>query len=162
MAKQLDTRVLYYITPKVWAWRPSRARRLAKDCDHLAVIFPFEADIFEKAGAKVTFVGHPLLDEVIPEPDRYRFCQFWGFDPDKPILALFPGSRLQELIRHCELFLATGKRLQNENPDIQIAWAKAGPVSNSVFEGSTSSTETLDFTGPEANISGAPLPRRFF
>tara|TARA_Y100000590_G_C15727149_1_gene1015670 strand:- start:2020 stop:3168 length:1149 start_codon:yes stop_codon:yes gene_type:complete len=138
MAKKLDIRVLYYITPKVWAWRPSRAKQLAKNCDHLAVIFPFEADFFQKVGAKVevTFVGHPLLDEVIPEPDRYRFCQFWGFDPAKPILALFPGSRLQELIQHRELFLATGRCLKNENPDIQIAWAKAGSVSDSVFRGS--------------------------
>ena len=135
-ARRRGIRVLYYIAPQVWAWKPGRARRLAEDCDHLAVILPFEMDVFQEAGARVTFVGHPLLDEDVPEPDPVGFCKRWALDPDKPILALFPGSRSQELSRHQELFLATGRRLKSERPDLQMAWAKASSAHASAFAGS--------------------------
>ena len=72
--------VLYYIAPQVWAWKPGRARYLAQSADHIAVILPFETEIFERVGAAVTFVGHPLLEEEVSEPDREAFCRRWGLD----------------------------------------------------------------------------------
>jgi lipid-A-disaccharide synthase len=133
-ARRRDIPVLYYIAPQVWAWKPGRATRLAEDCDRLAVILPFEVDIFQRAGAHVTFVGHPLLEEGVPEPDVQEFCRRWHLDPEQPILALFPGSRSQELARHRELFLATGKRLQENRPGLQLVWAKASSIPASAFE----------------------------
>ncbi len=133
-ARRRDIRVLYYIAPQVWAWKPGRARRLAEDCDRLAVILPFEVDVFQKAGAHVTFVGHPLLEQEVPEPDALQFCRRWSLDPERPILALFPGSRPQELTRHRELFLETGRRLQETGPGLQLVWAKASPIPASVFQ----------------------------
>ena len=135
-ARRRRIRVLYYIAPQVWAWRPGRARRLAEDCDHLAVILPFEVDVFRRVGARATFVGHPLLDEAVQEPDRGAFCQRWALDPDRPILALFPGSRSQELSRHRDLFLATGRRLESTRRDLQMVWAKASSIDVSAFAGS--------------------------
>ena len=135
-ARRRGIRVLYYIAPQVWAWKPGRARRLAEDCDHLAVILPFEVDIFQRVGARVTFVGHPLLDEDVTEPDPVEFCKRWALDPDRPILALFPGSRPQELMRHRELFLATGRRLEDDRPELQMVWAKASSIPMSAFRGS--------------------------
>ena len=134
-ARRRGIRVLYYIAPQVWAWRPARARRLAEDCDHLAVILPFEVEVFRQAGVRVTFVGHPLLEERVTDPDPREFRARWGLDPQKPILALLPGSRAQELRRHRALFLATGKRLQADRRDLQPVWAQASSIPASQFGG---------------------------
>ena len=135
-AHRRNIRVLYYIAPQVWAWKPRRAQRIAEDCDHLAVILPFEVEVFRKMGARVTFVGHPLLEEGAPEPDAAEFGRRWHLEPEHPILALFPGSRPQELVRHQKLFLATGRRLQEARPGLQLVWAKASSISASEFDGS--------------------------
>lgn len=134
-ARRRGIRVLYYIAPQVWAWRPARAQRLAEDCDHLAVILPFEVEVFREAGVRVTFVGHPLLEERVTDPDPGEFRARWGLDRRKPILALFPGSRPQELRRHRALFLATGKRLQADRSDLQLVWAQASSIPASEFRG---------------------------
>ena len=137
MAKEAHCReipVLYYIAPQVWAWKPGRISRLAEDCDHLAVILPFEVDVFRKAGAQVTFVGHPLLEECVLEPNEVQFRKRWKLDGDKPILALFPGSRVQEIARHRDLFLATGRMLQESRPGLQLVWAKASSIAASHFD----------------------------
>jgi len=139
MAKEAHRReipVLYYIAPQVWAWKPGRISRLAEDCDHLAVILPFEVDGFREAGARVTFVGHPLLEECVLEPNEANFRKRWGLDGDRPILALFPGSRAQEIARHRELFLATGRILQQSRPDLQLVWAKASSIAAAQFDAS--------------------------
>ena len=135
-ARRRHIPVLYYIAPQVWAWKPGRARRLARDCDRLAVILPFEVEVFEEAGARVTFVGHPLLEEGVPEPDAAEFRRRWSLHPEEPIVALFPGSRPQELSRHRDLFLESGRRLQEMRPGCQLVWAKASSIPATAFEGS--------------------------
>jgi lipid-A-disaccharide synthase len=120
--------VLYYIAPQVWAWKPRRAKRLAEDADRIAVILPFEEEIFRAAGGRSVFVGHPLLeapDVAIPPED---FASAHGLDPGRPILALFPGSRRQEIRRHWEIFLQTGARVRRERPEVQLAVAKASSI----------------------------------
>lgn len=127
--------VLYYIAPQVWAWKPGRARRLAHNADRLAVILPFEVEVFERAGAKVTFVGHPLLEEEVPEPGRESFLRACGLDPERPVLALFPGSRQQEIRRHLQLFLETGRRIQGQTPEVQLAIARASSIPRASLDG---------------------------
>jgi lipid-A-disaccharide synthase len=125
--------VLYYIAPQVWAWKRRRAGRLAREADHIAVILPFEVEIFEAHGADVTFVGHPLLEHherLRPDPE---FVGHLGLRSDRPILALFPGSRRQEVERHLALFLDTARRLRERNPDVQVAIARAGGLPRSLF-----------------------------
>ncbi len=124
-ARAAGIRVLYYIAPQVWAWRPSRARRLARDTDHVAVILPFEVSFLRKAGARATFVGHPLLEVEQRVPARTDYCRAHGLDPDRPLLALFPGSRRQELDRHLRLFEATARRLEEARPGLQTVVARA-------------------------------------
>ncbi|MBR9989367.1 MAG: lipid-A-disaccharide synthase, partial [Gemmatimonadetes bacterium] len=97
--------VLYYIAPQVWAWHRSRMRQLALNTDRLAVILPFETDLFSEAGAHATFVGHPLLDQPAPQATREEFLRDLGVDPDRPVLALFPGSRAQEVQRQLDVFV---------------------------------------------------------
>jgi lipid-A-disaccharide synthase len=70
IAKAAGRRVLYYIAPQIWAWRPRRIRWIQRRVDHVVVILPFEAELYHRAGVRCTFVGHPLLDEVAPSYDR--------------------------------------------------------------------------------------------
>lgn len=127
--------VLYYIAPQVWAWKKRRAARLARDATHIAVILPFEVRIFEEEGGDVTFVGHPLLDRADDVPERTPFLESLGLHPDAPVLALLPGSRRQELDRHLDLFLETAQRLKRHVPELQEVVARAGSVSEELYEG---------------------------
>jgi lipid-A-disaccharide synthase len=98
VAKRRGVPVLYYIAPQVWAWRRGRARKLAAISDRMAVIFPFEPEIFANAGASVEFVGHPLLDCIkMPPYDREQTLARHGFAPGTKLLALLPGSREREI-----------------------------------------------------------------
>lgn len=128
-AHEAGVPVLFYIAPQVWAWKAGRAERLARSADHIAVILPFEVEIFERVGGTVTFVGHPLLDDPEPVPERADFMRNLGLDPGRPVLALFPGSRHQELRRHLRVMLDTAARVRQERPDVQVAVARAWSVS---------------------------------
>lgn len=118
-AKARGVAVLYYIAPKVWAWRPGRARTLAACADRVASVLPFEVSVLERAGVRATFVGHPLLDLRSDPPDRSTFVARWGLDPERPIVALLPGSRRQEVARHLSLFLDAAARVSRVRPDVQ-------------------------------------------
>ncbi len=100
LAKSLDIPVLYYVSPQIWAWRKSRVKQIARWVDHMAVIFPFEEAFYERHGIKVTFVGHPLLETVKATAGRKDTLNKLGFDPNRPVIALLPGSRHAEVARH--------------------------------------------------------------
>ena len=93
-------RVIYYISPQLWAWRSYRARSIERDVDLLLSILPFERDWYAARGiTNVEYVGHPLTGEVRAQYDRDEFCRRNDLDPARPIVALLPGSRHKELIR---------------------------------------------------------------
>lgn len=133
-AKQSRVPVLYYIAPQVWAWHRSRMRELAHNADHLAVVLPFEEQIFREAGATVSFVGHPLLDSAPPASIREEFCARIGVAPTRPILAVLPGSRAQEVRSHLELFNAAAARVQLELPDVIPVFAQAPGIGDDQLE----------------------------
>jgi len=120
--------VLYYISPQVWAWKAGRARQLAEHADHVAVILPFEVGILEAAGARVSFVGHPLLERGDDVMDRDAFARRWALDPDHTFLAVLPGSRRQEIERHLELFASAAEAVRRARPDVQPVLARASSV----------------------------------
>jgi lipid-A-disaccharide synthase len=95
-AKQLGLRVVYYISPQVWAWKASRVKQIRQSVDQMLVILPFEPDFYQKYNYPVTFVGHPLLDTVQAFQPVEDFVQHYKLSP-KPIIALTPGSRKQEI-----------------------------------------------------------------
>lgn len=97
-ARQAGTKVLYYIAPQLWAWRPERARRLAAAVDRLAVVLPFEQPFFGRLGLRSDYVGHPLVDRS-PSPTRAAARESLGIAPGIRLLGLFPGSRSQEIRR---------------------------------------------------------------
>ena len=129
LAHRRNVKVLYYVAPKVWAWGSSRIAKLMRCTDSLAVIFPFEEEFFRTRGCNARFVGHPLLDWIQPLSEgKKKFCEKWKLDSVRPILALFPGSRSQEIIRHLDLFVETGFRIKELFPQIQLVIARANSV----------------------------------
>lgn len=134
-AKRNGVPVLYYIAPQVWAWHRSRMRQLAENTDQLAVVLPFEETLFRDAGANVAFVGHPLLDLPEPSTTRDEFCARIGIDPARPILALLPGSRRQEIRSHMALFAAAAARVQQQLPDVMPVIAQAPGIPDDDISG---------------------------
>jgi len=119
-AKKLGLRVLYYISPQVWAWRKGRAARMASLVDHLAVILPFEKDYYtaHAPNLPVTFVGHPALDQ---EQEAGRDAQAWPWNDDRQVIGLLPGSRMSELRRHMPLLVETAGLMLQKCPGLAFA-----------------------------------------
>jgi lipid-A-disaccharide synthase len=107
-AKKLQTKVLYYISPQIWAWRRQRVRQIHRRVDHMAVILPFEADFYRRHGVNVSFVGHPLMDHDTPSGE----VPTGGAPGRPPILGLLPGSRDSEVGRLLPAMLDAAARLQ--------------------------------------------------
>lgn len=109
-AKKIGIRILYYISPQIWAWRSGRVKTIGRLVDHIAVILPFEAAFYRRHHVPVTFVGHPLLDEFqgpLPSPPP--------FDRDfPPVVGLLPGSRESEIFRHLPIMLQAAEILSQQ------------------------------------------------
>lgn len=123
-AARLGVPVLYYIGPQVWAWKAGRARRLSRAADRIAVVLPFEAPLYERHGGRAVFVGHPLLD-VPRREDPDGLARSLGLDRRRPVLAMFPGSREQELARHAAPFVAAAQELRERVAGLQVVVGKA-------------------------------------
>jgi lipid-A-disaccharide synthase len=133
-ARERGYPVLYYIAPQVWAWHRSRMKQLADNTDRLAVILPFEEEVFREAGADARFVGHPLADREAPVVERAEFFAGLGLDPGRAVLALFPGSRQQEVRRHLDTFGEAARSVAAQVPDVQPAIARSTAVPAAVYE----------------------------
>lgn len=124
--------VVYYIGPQVWAWRAGRAERLSRIADRIALILPFEPPLYLAHGGRAEFVGHPLLeDEAVAEPER--LASDLGLDTTRPVLAVFPGSRQQELERHAGPFAATALELRRRVPGLQTVVSKVPFLPRSAY-----------------------------
>lgn len=119
-ARAADVPVLYYITPQVWASRPGRLKTMAKVITKAAVILPFEADLLRSNGIDATFVGHPLLDRAADLPSRAEARRRIGLSETGEVLALFPGSRTQEIARHLRDFVAVARDLERRRPGLKV------------------------------------------
>ncbi|MDJ0786103.1 MAG: lipid-A-disaccharide synthase [Myxococcota bacterium] len=130
-AKRLGIPVLYFITPQVWAWRRGRMKKVARRVDRMAVIFPFERDIWADAPVPVDFVGHPLVDRLSdllerPEPGPAR--AELGLDPDRPLVALLPGSRRNEVRSSLPMQLQAAAALHVRDPRVAFVLALAPSI----------------------------------
>ena len=120
VAKKAGVKVLYYISPQIWAWRQGRVKKIAALVDHMAVILPFEAPFYEQAGVPVTFVGHPMLDLVTVTMDQPAAAASFNLDPSRRIVGLFPGSRRNEIERLLPEIIAAAVILKGRFPGIQF------------------------------------------
>jgi lipid-A-disaccharide synthase len=130
-AKKAGVKVLYYISPKVWAWKAGRVRTIAATVDRMAVIFPFEVALYEKAGVPVSFVGHPMLDLVNVNLPREEASASFGLDPARKVVGLFPGSRKSEVERILPAILDAAALLKKRFPGLQFVL----PLASTLNEG---------------------------
>lgn len=144
-------RVIYYISPQLWAWRSYRLKTIKRDVDLLLTILPFERDWYAKRGVMhVEFVGHPLAGEVTARRGREDFCRFHDLDPDRPIISLLPGSRHRELQRILPPMLDAAPLVACQRPDVQFVLVVAP---------SRSPDEARDII--RARTAPSPLPEVF-
>ena len=136
-ARESGIPVLYYIAPQVWAWHKSRVRDLARDADRVAVVLPFEEEFLRGAGVNARFVGHPLLDRDPPALDRAAWARSVRLDPARPILGLFPGSRVQEVRRHLALFSEAAARVVARSPRVQPVIGTPKGIDPGVYDGAS-------------------------
>lgn len=135
VAKAAGRRVLYYIAPQIWAWRPRRIKWIQRRVDHVVVILPFEAEIYHRAGVRCTFVGHPLLDAVAPEYDRSALRRKFRLDESVPVVGLLPGSRVAEINLLLPVLLATAGKLAAMEPRTQFILAQASSIDDNLLQG---------------------------
>jgi lipid-A-disaccharide synthase len=127
-------KVLYYVAPQVWAWHASRVVDLARDTDRVGVILPFEEEFLRTRGVPATFVGHPLLDVIHPSVGRTAWMMAAGLNPERPLLALMPGSRRQELRRHLSLFEKSAREILRHRPDVQVMIGVPAGIPDSIYQ----------------------------
>ena len=120
VAKRAGVKVLYYITPQVWAWRRGRVKKISARAERMAVVLPFEKDIFAHAGDRVCFVGHPLLDRVASAAPRAQTLARHGFPADSRLLALLPGSRRAEVRLMLPAFAVAARILAHDHGLIPV------------------------------------------
>jgi len=120
VARKAGVKVLYYISPQIWAWRQGRVREIASLVNHMAVIFPFEVPFYQSVGIPVSFVGHPLFDLVKVTINRTDAAASFGLDPSSKIVGLFPGSRRSEIQRLLPVIAAAAVLLKKQFPELQF------------------------------------------
>jgi lipid-A-disaccharide synthase len=118
-AKKQGIKVLYYISPQIWAWRRSRVKKIKKYVDHMAVILPFEADFYKAWQVPVTFVGHPLLDHYTMEDTGHNLSSFPAGE-SKIVVGLLAGSRQSEIRRNLPVILEAAGKLADRMPGIKF------------------------------------------
>jgi lipid-A-disaccharide synthase len=125
IAKSFGIKILYYVSPQVWAWRKGRVKTIAGLVDRMAVVLPFEENLYRHAGLPCEFVGHPILEEIEAvlgtdlreqrDENRKSLKAALGFDADKPLLSLLPGSRPSELGRHLPLMREVVRKFKSDS-----------------------------------------------
>lgn len=119
-AKECGIKVLFYISPQVWAWRQKRVFKIRKLVDMMAVVFPFEETFYKKYHVPVRFVGHPLVDEIHVSADQKTLRKEFLLDNDKAVIGLFPGSRHSEIKRLLPIIVESAQQIIKYKPDAQF------------------------------------------
>ncbi len=140
-AKKAGVPVLYYISPKVWAWRKGRVKKIAEDVDSLATIFPFEPSLYDGLDILVKYVGHPLLDEFAATGECIALRQKLEISTTKKVVGLFPGSRRSELRYMLETLVGAAQCIHDSLPDVHFLV----PIANSLTKDEVKSQFPIDF-----------------
>ena len=145
--KEKGIPVVSYIAPSAWAWHKSRAKNVAKIVDRVACIFPFEYDVYKEAGAKVEFVGHPLVDIVKPSMTINEANAFAGKKEGRKLILLMPGSRLMEIEKMLPTLLEAAKIIQEQLPEVDFVMPRAGTIPLNLLE------EKIQASGLDVSIT---------
>lgn len=128
-AKRSGIKVLYYVSPQIWAWRYGRIKKIKKYIDRMAVLFAFEEKLYQKENMPVSFVGHPLVDIAIPTLTPNEVAIQLQLDTQKPIIALFPGSRHSEITRLMPVIVSAVELIKAQLPAAQFVLPLASSLS---------------------------------
>jgi lipid-A-disaccharide synthase len=119
-ARSAGIPILYYVSPQVWAWRSGRIKKIASLVNKMAVLFPFEADIYKGSGLDCEFVGHPLAETIHVNKSKEELKEELGLKRDGEVIALLPGSRDSEVKRHLPIIRKAAELINRELPGMQI------------------------------------------
>jgi lipid-A-disaccharide synthase len=125
---------VHYVSPSIWAWRGERIHKIRRAVSKMLALFPFEASLYEKAGVPVTYVGHPLADELPEHPDREAAREQMRLSPKQTVVALLPGSRQSEVRQMGELFVATAKLVFEQVPNVRFLVPLVSRETRTIFE----------------------------
>jgi lipid-A-disaccharide synthase len=131
--KSEGIRTVHYVSPSVWAWRESRAAKIGRSADRVLCLFPMEPPIYAQHDVDARFVGHPLADAMAIEPDRSAARIELGLDPQAPLVALLPGSRLGEIARLGPILIEAAAIAQRASPALTFAAPMATPACRALF-----------------------------
>jgi lipid-A-disaccharide synthase len=131
--KQAGIPTMHFIGPQIWAWRGGRIKKIAKAVNHMLVIFPFEEEIYRKAGIPATYVGHPLAEVIPMEPDRDAARRALGLPATGTVVAILPGSRMSELKYNTEAFIGAARILAQRDQHIRFVVPMAGEKQTRYF-----------------------------
>ena len=126
--KRHGIKVIYYISPQVWAWKKNRVFQIQRDVDLMLVLFPFEKEFYARYQIDVTFVGHPLVETVRATAPRGQVLAGAGLNPRQRTIGLLPGSRRKEIETLLPIMLQTARILKKEDPAVQFLLIKAPTV----------------------------------
>ena len=132
--RRMDVPAVHFISPSIWAWRGERIKRIKRSVSHMLCLFPFEPEIYERAGVPATYVGHPLADAFPLIPNRAEERKRLQLDPDARIVALMPGSRESEVRHLAPSFLQAAQVLHQRHPDIQFLVPLTTRATHTLFE----------------------------
>lgn len=118
--KKHGIKTVHYVSPSIWAWRKGRINKIKRAVTHMITLFPFEQEIYEKAGITATYVGHPLADELPLEPSKKTARDELKIHGNPLVVALLPGSRQSELQYMADLFVRTAQQIQQQIPDVHF------------------------------------------
>ena len=130
----MGLKILYYISPQLWASRTKRVKIMRKYVDHIAVIFPFEVEFYKKFNIPVSFVGHPLVDKVKPTMSTSEAKKKFDLNPKYKTIGLFPGSRKGEIKRMLPVMLKAAQLIKAHFPDTQFILPLASSLSQNDLE----------------------------
>ncbi len=119
-AKQLGIKVLFFVSPQVWAWRAGRVKKIGEYIDMMAVLFPFEVRIYQQNNIPVSYVGHPMIERVKPVYSPEQARDQFGLSDNHPVIGLFPGSRKSEIKYNLPGMLESAIELKKRYPDAQF------------------------------------------
>jgi lipid-A-disaccharide synthase len=149
--KKLGIPVIYYISPQLWAWRAGRIKTMKRVVDRVLPIFPFEESLYQREGMDVRFVGHPLIDLAKPRYERTAYLRKLNLDPEKPVLALLPGSRANELEQLGSVMAQAIPMIARQVPGVQFVIARAPNLHDGHFEAFGLSGVTLRIAAAETD-----------
>jgi lipid-A-disaccharide synthase len=133
-AKKLGIPVLYFIAPQIWAWRKKRIRTIKRYVDRVICILPFEKKLYDSYGIDAVYVGHPFVNTVKPSLSREEFLRQIRADGTNPIIAIIPGSRENEIIKHMPVLLKTITIMKRKLPGMVVVLPLAENIEMDIFE----------------------------